>query len=168
MEQNPALTKATIERLSRPQSYDRGEEYYDRGAVIDVVGRGNLLRAKVEGSQYEPYQVRIGFDETGIVETACSCPYDHGGICKHRVAVLLTYVRGPDEIDQRPPISELIADAEPEVLRDVLSSLVESRPELAEQVESRLETRDSGNGGGDARDPVYDLVDRRITGGTAR
>jgi len=140
MEQNPALTKATIERLARPQSYDRGEEYYDRGAVIDVVGRGNLLRAKVEGSQYEPYQVRIEFDETGIFDTTCSCPYDHGGICKHRVSVLLTYVRDSDGIDQRPPISELIADAEPEILRDVLTSLIESRPELASQIESELET----------------------------
>ena len=157
MEQDPQLTEAAINRLARPQSYDRGEEYYDRGAVIAVVRRGDRLRAEVKGSQYEPYQVQIELDETGVVDTACSCPYDHGGICKHRVAVLLTYVRDPDEIDRRPPTSELIADAEPEVLRDVLSSLVESRPELAEQVESRLETRDSGNGGGDARDRTPDI-----------
>ncbi len=48
-------------------------------------------------------------------------------------------VRDSDEIDQRPPVSELVADADPEELRDVLVDLVESHPRLAEPVESRLE-----------------------------
>ncbi|OYR63226.1 hypothetical protein DJ83_03215 [Halorubrum ezzemoulense] len=140
---DPTLTEAAVRGLARPQSYDRGGNYYAEGAVVKLVRRGETIRAAVEGSQYEPYQVRIDLDETGVVDTACSCPYDHGGICKHRVAVLLTYVRDSDGIDQRPPISELIADAEPEVLRDVLTSLIESRPELASQIESELETAES-------------------------
>jgi len=154
---DPTLTEAAVRDLARPQSYDRGENYYDEGAVVELVRRDETIRAAVEGSQYEPYQVRIELDETGVVDTACSCPYDHGGICKHRVAVLLTYVREPDRIDQRPPVSELVADADPEDLRDVLVDLVESRPELAEQVESRLETRDSGNEGDDAHDRTPDI-----------
>jgi uncharacterized Zn finger protein len=95
---NPTITEAAVRELARPQSYDRGENYYDEGAVVEVVWRGETLRGTVEGSQYEPYQVRIELDETGVVATACSCPYDHGGICKHRVATLLTSV---DHIDSR-------------------------------------------------------------------
>ena len=140
MDPDPTLTEATVRDLSRPQSYDRGKNYYDEGALADVVRRGETIRAAVKGSQYEPYQVRIDLSETGIVNTMCSCPYDHGGICKHRVAVLLTYIHDPDEIEQRSPVPELIADANPEDLRDILIDLVESRPELAEHVESRLET----------------------------
>ncbi|WP_240150112.1 SWIM zinc finger domain-containing protein [Haloarcula sp. JP-Z28] len=151
------LTEAAVRDLARSQSYDRGENYYDEGAVVELVRRGETIRAAVEGSQYEPYQVRIELDETGVVDTACSCPYNHGGICKHRVAVLLTYVRDSDEIDERPPVSELVADADPEGLRDVLVDLVESRPELAEQVESRLEPLDSGDEGDDARDRRPDI-----------
>nr|WP_244621448.1 SWIM zinc finger family protein [Haloarcula marismortui] len=149
---DPTLTEAAVRDLARPQSYDRGENYYDKGAVVEIARRGETIRAAVEGSQYKPYQVRIELDETGVVDTACSCPYDHGGICKHRVAVLLTYVRDSDEIDQRPPVSELVADADPEELRDVLVDLVESHPRLAEQVESRLETLEPGDEGDDARD----------------
>jgi uncharacterized Zn finger protein len=152
---DPTLTEAAVRELARPQSYDRGENYYDEGAVVEIIRRGETLRAAVEGSQYEPYQVRIDLDETGVVDTACSCPYDHGGICKHRVAVLLTYVRDPDEIDQRPPVSELIADADPELLRDLLVDLVENRPELADEVESRLETTEPGDG--DAHDRTPDI-----------
>jgi uncharacterized Zn finger protein len=154
---DPTLTEAAVRDLARPQSYDRGENYYDEGAVVELVRRGETIRAAVEGSQYEPYQVRIELDKTGVVDTACSCPYDHGGICKHRVAVLLTYVRDPDRIDQRPPVSELVADADPEDLRDVLVDLVESRPELAEQVESRLETVRSEEADDDARDRTPDI-----------
>jgi uncharacterized Zn finger protein len=153
MGQSPALTEAAIRNLARSQSYDRGENYYDEGAVLDIVRRGDVLRAEVEGSQYEPYQVRIELDETGVVDTACSCPYDHGGICKHRVAVLLTYVRESDDISQRPPVSELIADTGPETLREVLVDLVETRPELAAWVESQLET---GRSEGD-RDRTPDI-----------
>ena len=154
---DPTLTEAAVRDLARPQSYDRGENYYDQGDVVELVRRGETIRAAIEGSQYEPYQVRIELDETGVVDTACSCPYDHGRICKHRVAVLLTYVRDPDRIDQRPPVSELVADADPEDLRDVLVDLVESRPELAEQVESQLEPLDAGEEGDDARDRTPEI-----------
>jgi len=153
MGHHPALTEATVRNLARPQSYDRGENYYDDGRVLEIVRRGDVVRSEVEGSQYEPYQVRIELDDTGIVDTNCSCPYDHGGICKHRIAVLLTYVRDPDAISQRPPVAELVTDTDPEELRSLLVDLVEKRPELAEWVESRLETADSN----DARDRTPDI-----------
>lgn len=153
MGQTPALTEAAVRNLSHPQSYDRGMNYYDEGAVLEVVRRDDVLRAKVEGSQYEPYQVWIELDDTGIVDTTCSCPYDHGGICKHRVAVLLTYVRDPDAISQRPSISKLVADTDPQELRDLLVDLIENRPELVVWVESQLETAQSE----DSRDRTPDI-----------
>ncbi|MDL0129915.1 SWIM zinc finger family protein [Halobacterium salinarum] len=143
MGQAPTITEAAIRNLARSQSYDRGEDYYDRGAVREITRRDNRLEAAVEGSQYEPYQVQIELDETGVVDTMCSCPYDHGGICKHRVAVLLTYIRDPDEVNQRPPVSELVAATDPEELRELLVALVECRPDLAGWVESRLGTAQS-------------------------
>ena len=145
---DPRLTEAAVRDLSRPQSYDRGTNYQDEGAVVDIAQRGKTIRAGVEGSQYEPYQVRIDLDETGVVDTRCSCPYDHGGICKHRVAVLLTYIHDPDEVEQRPPVSELLADASPEDLREVLIDLGESHPKIAERIESQLgatETEDASD-----------------------
>ncbi|GGC71009.1 SWIM zinc finger family protein [Haloferax sulfurifontis] len=152
MGQAPTITEAAIRNLARPQSYDRGEKYYEQGAVREITRRGNCLEAAVEGSQYEPYQIQIELNDTGVVDTTCSCPYDHGGICKHRVAVLLTYSRDPDEVSQRPPISELVADTDPAKLRDLLVAIVERRPDLAEWIESRLETPQSEDAGGDSRD----------------
>jgi len=141
VEATPSLTEAAVRRLARPQSFDRGENYYAKGAVVEVVRRGNALRGRVEGSQYEPYRVQVDLDETGIANTACSCPYDHGGICKHRVAVLLTAIREPEAVDERPPVEDLLTDLDRDALYDLVVDLLGDRPELAADVERRLETR---------------------------
>ena len=59
MAQTPTITEAAIRTLARPQSYDRGEDYYEQGAVRDITRRGDRLGASVNGSQYETYQVQI-------------------------------------------------------------------------------------------------------------
>lgn len=141
----PTLTESSIRDLSRQQSYERGQSYYEDGAVLEVTRRGDALRARVEGSRYEPYRVTVRFDEAGVAATDCSCPYDHGGICKHRVAVLLTYLRDPDAVESRPPVSELVAEADRETLAELVVDLVEGRPELLERVERQL--------GADREDP---------------
>ena len=156
-ERDPTLTEARIRELARTQSYDRGENYYDQGAVGEVVLRGETIRADVEGSQFRPYTVTIEFDDSGIARTDCSCPYDHGGICKHRVAVLLTYVRDPEAIDRRPPISELVANADPETLRELVVTLADRRPELASWVESHLDMVQGEATVADARDRTPDI-----------
>lgn len=136
------LTEATVRELARSKSYDRGQSYYERGAVSDVVRRGETVRADVEGSQYQPYTVTIEFDDAGVARTDCSCPYDHGGICKHRVAVLLTCVREPECVRNRQPVAELIADADRETLRDLVIELADSRPEITDWLELRLASTD--------------------------
>jgi uncharacterized Zn finger protein len=136
----PPLTEATIRELARSKSYQRGQSYYEQDAVSDIVRRGETVRADVEGSQYQPYTVTIEFDDAGVARTDCSCPYDHGGICKHRVAVLLTCLRDPKRVRTRPPLSDLLADADRETLEELLVELAANRPDVADRIETRLET----------------------------
>ena len=138
----PTLTEATVRELARSKSYDRGQSYYEQRAVSNVVRRGETIRADVKGSQYQPYTLTIEFNDAGVARTDCSCPYDHGGICKHRVAVLLTYIRDPERVSNRQPIPDLIADTNPKTLQSLLVELVHSRPEMADWVETRLTTTD--------------------------
>ena len=139
----PPVTEATISDLARSSSYDRGQSYYERGAVGEMVRRGKTVRADVEGSQYQPYTVTIEFDDAGVAGTECTCPYDHGGICKHRVAVLLTCLRDPERIDDRPPVSELIEGTSRERLEELLIKLAENRPGSAEWIDLRLTSADA-------------------------
>jgi uncharacterized Zn finger protein len=143
-EQEPTLTEATVRELARSTSYERGQSYYERGAVSDVVRRGETMRAAVEGSQYQPYTVTIAFDDAGVARTECSCPYDHGGICKHRVAVLLTDIYDPDRITHEQPIAAVLADADRDTLQKLLVELVDHRPEMAEWIEDRLDATEEG------------------------
>ncbi|WP_165874782.1 SWIM zinc finger family protein [Natrarchaeobius oligotrophus] len=139
----PPVTEATISDLARSSSYDRGQSYYERGAVGEMVRRGKTVRADVEGSQYQPYTVTIEFDDAGVAGTECTCPYDHGGICKHRVAVLLTCLRDPERVDDRPPVSELIEGTSRESLEELLIELAENRPGIAEWIDLRLTSVDA-------------------------
>ena len=137
----PHLTEEHIHELCTLQSYERGESYYRKGAVLEVIRRGNRLTALVEGSQYEPYRVSIALDEAGVHDAWCSCPYDWGGYCKHIVAVLLTYIRQPESFRVRPEPAELLAPLSREELLALLSGLMEKRPELLDWVERTIAAR---------------------------
>ncbi len=138
---DPIITEAAVRSLTTPESFSRGEEYYRSGRVSDIERRGNVLRAEVEGSSYEPYQVTIELDDSGIVTADCSCPYDWGGCCKHIVAVLLTHIRNREEIAERPPPDALLAGLDAETLRGLLSSLLAVRGELIPWVETQIALR---------------------------
>src|SRR5215211_2084688 len=105
----PALSEAAIRAHSAAESYSRGRSYYDNGAVSNLVLRGNLLQADVEGSQYTPYRVRVAFNQGGITSATCTCPYDWGGWCKHIVAVLLAGLYQADRIETRPALEAQLA-----------------------------------------------------------
>jgi hypothetical protein len=85
----PGLSEGFIRQEATAESFRRGQDYHRRQAVISLVQDDDALEARVMGSGHEPYQVRITFDQNGITDAECSCPYDWGGWCKHIVATLL-------------------------------------------------------------------------------
>ena len=135
-----AITESDIRDLASAQSYDRGQDYFHANSVTDIQKRGNTLLADVEGSGYEPYHVRVELDEDDVISTSCTCPYDWGGICKHIVAVLLSYIHQPKQVSERPPIEELLTRLKEADLRKILTDLLESEPHLIDQVETRIAT----------------------------
>lgn len=138
---HPLITETAIRSLTTPESFSRGVDYYHSGHVIAIEQRGDMLRAEVAGSSYEPYQVAITLDESGIVTASCSCPYDWGGYCKHIVAVLLKYIREPGKIPARPTPDVLLAGLGAETLRSLLADLLQSHPDLLPWVETQITLR---------------------------
>ena len=90
-----------FENYIDPVIYQRGEEYFDLGAVEKLKESGNKWEAVVEGTDY--YQVSVQLDQDNeIITSRCNCPYDHGPICKHQVAVFLAIaakMNGDDDIE---------------------------------------------------------------------
>jgi uncharacterized Zn finger protein len=134
----PYLSEASIRQQATSQSFSRGENYYWDGAVLSLIRRGNVVHAEVAGSQYQPYRVKVTGDEGGVTNAFCSCPYDWGGWCKHIVAVLLTCLREPDRIEERPTLDEQLADLDREQLLDVLLRLAANDAYIADEIERRI------------------------------
>jgi uncharacterized Zn finger protein len=108
--------------------------------VFDVIRRGNLVTAKVEGSAFEPYRVQVTVSDAGIAATSCTCPYDGGGICKHVVATLLVVMHEPETIAEKPTLTALLADLTADQLRQVLMGIAEEGPAFAEAIEREVDT----------------------------
>jgi uncharacterized Zn finger protein len=134
----PFLSEAAIRQQATAESFRRGEDYYRRGAVVSVVQRGNTIQSEVEGSQYEPYRVRVTFDEGGITSAVCDCPYDWGGWCKHIVATLLACLHEPDSVEVRPTLDGLLAELDREQLQGLLMHLATRDPSVADEIEGQV------------------------------
>jgi uncharacterized Zn finger protein len=129
-EELPNLTESDIARYCTEQSFERGEDYYYRGAISRPFRQGLTLRAECEGSQYEPYRVTAELDEQGIKSAYCSCPYDWGSYCKHVVALLLTWVRDSEEFTIIPETDELLAGKSREALVEIIKAMLKREPDL--------------------------------------
>lgn len=138
MEGSMPFTEADVRALSNDQSYDRGYRYYQNGAVFDVIRRGNIVTAKVEGSDFEPYRVQVILHDSGIAGAECTCPYDWGGLCKHIIATMLVLIHDIDQVEEKPELDTLLADLTENQLLQVLLGLAEEGPEFAEAIEREL------------------------------
>lgn len=75
-----------------PKIQQRGKEYFLDGNVEYIKEiKKNSWAADVVGT--DDYQVKIQLGSNGAIkESACTCPYDYGAICKHIVAVLYAII----------------------------------------------------------------------------
>ncbi|MDS4022681.1 MAG: SWIM zinc finger family protein [Candidatus Competibacter sp.] len=131
----PHLSETTVRRQATAQSFARGEDYYQSGAVGRLQQRGNTLQAEVEGSEVEPYAVCLTFDDSGVTDADCSCPYDYGGWCKHIVATALACLREPESIEERPTLETLLERLDLPQTRDLVQELIAEQPRLMEIVD---------------------------------
>ena len=116
-------------------SLQRGEDYYEMGAVLSVIKAGSRLFALVEGSRYSPYRLCIRMETDRPKSASCTCPYDWGGYCKHIVAAFLTYTRDPKAVVTIAPLEEFLAPLDADELRELVINLVERDPDLLWELE---------------------------------
>ncbi|MBL7064619.1 MAG: SWIM zinc finger family protein [Anaerolineae bacterium] len=131
----PPISEYDIRELTTASSFERGMGYFVRGAIQNPVREGNVLRAECGGSMAINYRLRIEFDETGIAETWCSCPYSYGGICKHLVALLLTWVREPERFAVYDDLVTMLETRSKETLVALIVEMAQQVPALHELVD---------------------------------
>jgi uncharacterized Zn finger protein len=110
----PGLTKATIQAHTAEGSFQRGLDYYEKGAVQHIENSEQTITARVKGSYYIPYAVHVSYDRQGVTDVECTCPYFEGSWCKHVVATLMVVldeegssaVSTPNVQDRLEPLSK--------------------------------------------------------------
>ena len=127
----PKLTEAQVKGLATAQSFTRGKSYL----IDNAIRQGRELRAECQGSDDEPYEVTATLDKNGVAETACTCPYDYDGICKHIVALLLTWVHTPQVFEAVPELNSALHDLSKEELLAVISGMVSRDPKMMREIE---------------------------------
>lgn len=141
----PKLTESHIRAGASPESFQRGRDYFQSGAISNAAIQGHLLSGDCEGTHSPYYRVSVVLDEAGISDATCTCPCEYGGFCKHIVALLLTYVHRPRQFAKRKEPAELLDDLGRDDLVVLLTQLLRDKPELYDWVEAALSAPSSKN-----------------------
>lgn len=142
------LTEKSLQKLTDPATFQRGEEYFRVGMVRSVISDGKYIRCEVHGSRRKPYKVTVSFSY-GQPTVTCNCQYQFGGICKHGIASLLYLLahgetgEGVHEGSISPQAAAQPSAAKPrgrdESIRDYLISVYD-RPHLRLYLNARTFT----------------------------
>jgi uncharacterized Zn finger protein len=124
------ITESILKSLSTAESYARGSELYLSDAIFDTFRQGNVFTGKCEGTSAPFYQLRVTVDESGIQEAICTCPYDWGGLCKHVIALMLTYIHDSDAFIEHKRVEELLNNLDKESLVRLIGKMVDKDPDL--------------------------------------
>ncbi len=162
----PKITESIIRAGASAESFQRGQDYYESGAISNTVRQGGVLSGDCEGTSAPHYRVRVELDEAGIREAQCSCPYEYGGYCKHIVALLLTYAHRPKQFVVRKDLADLLADLSREDLIALIATLLKRQPELYDWIEAAISTPPTSGKANKAKRKKVDaeVYRRQITG----
>jgi len=134
----PRLTKSDIRNWTDDVYFQRGQKYYEQGAIYDQKQQGMTLKSKCSGSQAPFYRQEIVFDNKGIKSAECSCPVGDGGHCKHAVALLLTWVNAPDSFQEVEAMDSILErHSKPELIA-LVKQMLEQEPDLESLLELPL------------------------------
>jgi uncharacterized Zn finger protein len=134
----PKITEAKIRKLATAQSFSRGEQYYNGGAITGPTRQENRIWADCYGS--EIYQLSATLTASDVTDLRCSCPYDWDGICKHQVAFLLTYAHQKEDFHLIPPLRELLVNHSRDDLITLIDRVLQQHPDLLTSLEIAAET----------------------------
>ncbi|PKO05721.1 MAG: hypothetical protein CVU41_10710 [Chloroflexi bacterium HGW-Chloroflexi-3] len=123
------ITEEDVFLMSTAKSFERGGDLYLSEAISGTYRQGNTIYGKCEGSENQIYDLEVNFEGDEYV-TFCSCPYDWGGLCKHMVAFLLTFVFEEEKFIEPLEIPTLVEPMDRENLIVLISKLVEENPDM--------------------------------------
>jgi len=118
---------------------ERGKEYFDANQVLMLKQTPDGWSAVIEGS--ETYQVLLEGHDV-ITNWNCTCPFEHGPVCKHVAAVFFAareHIRA-NIASSTGEIDRWIDEADVEVLRRILKIEVRKNDDIRTSVYHELKS----------------------------
>ena len=112
---------------------ERGKEYFDTNQVLMLKQTLDGWTAVIEGS--ETYQVLLEGHDV-ITSWQCTCPFEHGPVCKHVAAVFYAareHIRA-NIASSTGEIDQWIDEADADVLRRILKMEVRKHDDVRTSV----------------------------------
>ncbi len=139
----PRISKSIITHWTDDVYFQRGQKYYEQGAIYEQRIQGMTIKSKCSGSQAPFYRQEVLFDSKGIKSAQCSCPVGAGGHCKHAVALLLTWLNDPDSFKEVEAADALLEKRSKPELIALIQQMLEQEPDLESLLELPLSAEES-------------------------
>jgi uncharacterized Zn finger protein len=145
------ITRVNLKSMAGVRSFNRGEEYFERGCVGPVREKDGVVSAKVHGTRTYESRLKTMRSSRGEVhlDYSCTCPvYRDGEFCKHCVALGLAWIDSMKSAKQKAEpsasgkrnvvtlkdIRKWLEAQNPKLLFDMLLKQVESDDRLREEL----------------------------------
>lgn len=130
------LNSESLRKMAGDRCFERGKDYFDRGVVMGLRARPDVVTAKVQGT--ETYQVRIEETKDGL-KFDCNCPLGEARtVCKHCVAVGLAWLNGRSALEKDDDSIENIRRHLSSMGKSALVDLIMARMEVDDDLFNRL------------------------------
>lgn len=136
----PAISADDIHARVGAQSFQRGRQYFQCGAIFAPRRQDATLKARCRGSSADSYRVGVTFDSAGIAAAECSCPVGDGGYCKHVAALLLTWLDDPAAFADAEPVDAALERRSKAELIVLVKHMLRRQPDLETLLETPLPT----------------------------
>jgi uncharacterized Zn finger protein len=131
----PVITESDISARVGSSSFQRGQDYFRKGAIYNQRRQGMIIKSKCQGMQADFYIQEVVFGKNGLRSAACSCAVGEGGTCKHIAALLLTWLDAPDSFQEIESVNVILErHTKPELITLIKRMLTQS-PELESLLE---------------------------------
>jgi len=121
---------------------ERGKEYFDAHQVLMLKQTPDGWSAVIEGN--EPYHVLLEGHDV-ITNWTCTCPFEHGPVCKHIAAVLFS-VRENIRVNRAASNGEIdrwIDEADADTLKRLMKIEVRKSEETKTSIYHEMNKRES-------------------------
>jgi uncharacterized Zn finger protein len=126
----PRIKESAVRRWTDEVYFQRGQNYFDQGAIHDQRRQGMTLKSKCSGTQAPFYRQEVLFNRKGIEYAECSCPVGASGRCKHVVALLLMWVHDPHSFKEIGAIDNALEKRSKTELIILIQQMLEQEPDL--------------------------------------